>query len=88
MRRLAHSRNGRAPSTGPAKARSSRVSRTNEIAVDAGARLDAAGIPTYLESSNPANDHRYERQGYRKVGEFATVLGHAVVSTMWRPARG
>ncbi len=38
MRRLDHRRNSRAPSTGPAKARSSLVSRTNEIAVDAGAR--------------------------------------------------
>jgi GNAT superfamily N-acetyltransferase len=52
------------------------------------ARWDAAGIPTYLESSNPANDHRYERQGFRKVGAFTTVLDHAVVSTMWRPVGG
>lgn len=52
------------------------------------ARWDAAEIPTYLESSNPANNHRYERQGYRTVGEFATVLDQAVVSTMWRPVGG
>ena len=52
------------------------------------ARWDAAGIPTYLESSNPANDHRYERQGYRRVGQFETVLDHAVVATMWRPVGG
>jgi ribosomal protein S18 acetylase RimI-like enzyme len=52
------------------------------------ARWDAAGIPTYLESSNPANNHRYERQGYAKVGQFETVLNRAIVSTMWRPIGG
>src|SRR5215213_4782611 len=36
------------------------------------ARFDREGVPTYLESSNPANDHRYERLGYRKVGDFTT----------------
>jgi GNAT superfamily N-acetyltransferase len=51
-------------------------------------RWDAAGIPTYLESSNPANDHRYERQGYVAVGRFETVLDRAVVTTMWRPVGG
>jgi GNAT superfamily N-acetyltransferase len=49
------------------------------------ARWDAAGVPTYLESSNPANNHRYERQGYVRVGQFETILGAAVVTTMWRP---
>ncbi|HZC73481.1 MAG TPA: hypothetical protein VE442_22480 [Jatrophihabitans sp.] len=51
-------------------------------------RWDAAGIPTYLESTNPANDHRYERQGYVRVGHFETVLDRAVVTTMWRPVGG
>jgi len=51
-------------------------------------RWDTAGVPTYLESSNPSNNHRYERQGYVKVGEFETVLGGAVVTTMWRPVGG
>ena len=36
------------------------------------ARFDAAGLPTYLESTNPANDHRYRRAGYERIGEFAT----------------
>jgi len=49
------------------------------------ARWDAAQIPTYLESSNPGNDHRYERQGYVKIGQFETILDGALVSTMWRP---
>jgi ribosomal protein S18 acetylase RimI-like enzyme len=51
-------------------------------------RWDAAGIPTYLESSNPGNNHRYERQGYTRVGQFETVLDAAIVTTMWRPVGG
>ena len=27
-------------------------------------RIDAEGAPAFLESSNPANDHRYERLGF------------------------
>ena len=52
------------------------------------ARWDAAGIPTYLESSNPRNNHRYQRQGYVPVGQFETVLDRAIVTTMWRPVGG
>jgi GNAT superfamily N-acetyltransferase len=52
------------------------------------ARWDSAGLPTYLESSNPRNNHRYERQGYAQIGEFETVLDGAIVTTMWRPAGG
>lgn len=48
------------------------------------ADLDARSIPTYLESTNPGNDHRYERLGYTKVGEFAGSDPGSVVSTMWR----
>jgi GNAT superfamily N-acetyltransferase len=51
------------------------------------AAWDAQGVPTYLESSNSANDHRYERAGYAKIGSFASVLDDAVsVAMMWRPA--
>lgn len=49
------------------------------------ADLDRQGIPSYLESTNPANDHRYERLGFTKVGEFAGVTSGSIVSTMWRP---
>lgn len=49
------------------------------------AEFDRQGIPTYLESTNPANDHRYERLGFTKVGEFAGVTPGSIVSTMWRP---
>jgi GNAT superfamily N-acetyltransferase len=52
------------------------------------ARWDEAGLPTYLESSNPRNNARYERQGYAKVGQFETVLDGAIVTTMWRPVGG
>jgi ribosomal protein S18 acetylase RimI-like enzyme len=51
-------------------------------------RWDSSGFPTYLESSNPRNNHRYERLGYRKVGQFETVLDAAPVTTMWRPLGG
>jgi GNAT superfamily N-acetyltransferase len=47
------------------------------------AQFDAEVIPAYLESSNSANDHRYERLGFARVGEFA-VPGGGTVSCMWR----
>lgn len=50
-------------------------------------RWDADGLPTYLESTNPANNHRYERQGYARVGSFESVLDGAPVAMMWREAR-
>ncbi|HYM84391.1 MAG TPA: GNAT family N-acetyltransferase [Candidatus Dormibacteraeota bacterium] len=52
------------------------------------ARLDGEGLPAYLESTNPANDHRYERAGFRRVGEFSTVRNGAPVTTMWRESAG
>ena len=51
------------------------------------ARWDAAGVPAYLESTNPGNDHRYERVGFRRLGGFRAVLDDAPISTMWRPTR-
>lgn len=52
------------------------------------AHIDAAGVPTYLESSNPANDARYARVGYRAVGRFEHPTTGAVVTTMWRRVGG
>ncbi len=52
------------------------------------ARFDADGVATYLESTNPGNDHRYERAGFRRIGGFQAVLDRAPISTMWRPVRG
>jgi len=47
---------------------------------------DAAGVPAYLESTNPGNDHRYARAGFRPVGGFTAVVDGAPITTMWRPA--
>jgi len=51
------------------------------------ARFDAESVPTYLESSNPANDRRYQGQGYENVGSFEMAPGGPVVTGMWRAAR-
>jgi GNAT superfamily N-acetyltransferase len=48
------------------------------------ASMDAKGVPTYLESTNPANNARYESFGFRQVGEFTTPDGERTVTRMWR----
>jgi ribosomal protein S18 acetylase RimI-like enzyme len=50
------------------------------------ARIDAEGMPAYVESSNPANLHRYEALGFTRTGEFGPDGGPAI-TTMWREAR-
>jgi GNAT superfamily N-acetyltransferase len=50
------------------------------------ARIDTEGMPAYLESSNSANDPRYERLDFRRVGQFTRPDEGVTVSTMWRPA--
>lgn len=52
------------------------------------ARFDADAVPAYLESTNPGNDHRYERVGFQRIGGFRAVLDGAPISTMWRPSLG
>ena len=47
-------------------------------------RIDEEGMPAYLESTNPANDARYERSGFRLTGEFTTPDRTRTVATMWR----
>ena len=49
---------------------------------------DARGVPAYLESTNPANDHRYERAGFRPIGGFDAVLDDARVTAFWRSVGG
>ena len=49
---------------------------------------DRIGVPAYLESTNPGNDHRYERAGFRRVGGFRAVRDDAPITTMWREAGG
>ncbi len=51
------------------------------------ARIDRERMPAYLESSNPANNHRYQRYGFEKIGEFYPPGGTTPVTTMWRDAR-
>lgn len=48
------------------------------------ARVDAEGMPSYLESSNPVNDRRYESVGFEQCGEFTLPDGGPRVTTMWR----
>jgi GNAT superfamily N-acetyltransferase len=51
-------------------------------------RMDAEGVPAFLESSNPGNNARYEGLGFRRVGEFTTPGGERTVATMWRDVNG
>jgi ribosomal protein S18 acetylase RimI-like enzyme len=51
------------------------------------ATIDAEHVPAYLESSNPANNARYEALGFEPVRELAAPGDGPVVTTMWRPAR-
>jgi|SRR5580765_2831839 ribosomal protein S18 acetylase RimI-like enzyme len=50
-------------------------------------RIDHEGMPAYLESSNPGNNHRYERHGFAKVGEFFPPGSDIPVTAMWRDSR-
>jgi GNAT superfamily N-acetyltransferase len=50
-------------------------------------RLDELSMPAYLESSNRSNDHRYERLGFVRIGEFAVPGGEPTVACMWRDPR-
>jgi GNAT superfamily N-acetyltransferase len=47
------------------------------------ALLDAAGMPAYLESTNPSNLLRYEAAGFSVSGAFDLPDGPRV-TTMWR----
>jgi GNAT superfamily N-acetyltransferase len=51
------------------------------------AKADQDGKPTYLESSNPANNVRYERLGFEPHRDFTTPDRQHVVTTMWRDPR-
>ena len=50
-------------------------------------RFDELGVPTYLESSNCANNPKYERLGYDRLGEFTTPDDAVVITRYWREAR-
>lgn len=52
------------------------------------AEFDVQGLPTYLESTNPANNHRYVRAGFSPLGQFESPFNDAPIATMWRPVGG
>ena len=45
----------------------------------------ADGLPAYLESSKPANTPRYEKLGFRRLGNFQ-LPGGTPVARLWREA--
>jgi ribosomal protein S18 acetylase RimI-like enzyme len=47
-------------------------------------RIDAAAMPTYLESTNPANLRRYESLGFEVRATFSLPENGPTVTTMWR----
>ena len=58
-----------------------------DLVRDGLARIDALGMPAYLESSNPAaNDARYKSVGFEPIDELVMPSGHRV-TTMWRAAK-
>jgi GNAT superfamily N-acetyltransferase len=48
------------------------------------AQADRDCQPTYLESTNPDNNRRYERLGFKAQSSFTTPDGLHTVTTMWR----
>jgi GNAT superfamily N-acetyltransferase len=50
-------------------------------------RCDDDGVPTYLESTNPANDAWYARFGFESRGPVPLPKGAPVLTAMWRKAR-
>ena len=50
-------------------------------------RCDNAGMPTYLESTNPANDAWYARFGFEARGPIPLPAGAPVLTAMWRDPR-
>jgi GNAT superfamily N-acetyltransferase len=55
-----------------------------QLLADTLARIDEEGMPAFLESTNLANDHRYERLGFVSCGEFELSEDGPPVRQMWR----
>jgi len=49
--------------------------------------IDELGMPAYLESTNPGNNERYMRHGFKPVGVVTMANGHRI-TTMWREPGG
>ncbi|KQY29260.1 hypothetical protein ASD38_07835 [Caulobacter sp. Root487D2Y] len=52
------------------------------------AACDAAGLPAYLENSNPLNTPLYQGAGFRTLEVFAPAPGAPPLAAMWRDPRG
>lgn len=52
------------------------------------AACDAAGIPAYLENSNPDNTGFYGAHGFERMGLFEVGEGGPVMEPMWREPKG
>ena len=52
------------------------------------AACDVAGLPAYLENSNPLNTPLYEGAGFRTLEVFAPAPGAPPLAAMWREPRG
>lgn len=50
-------------------------------------QVDAAGMPAYLENSNPKNTRLYERHGFAVTGEARARPDAPPMQFMWRQAR-
>jgi ribosomal protein S18 acetylase RimI-like enzyme len=50
----------------------------------AGARLDAAGLPAYLETTTPRNVALYKRHGYEVISEHRARADAPPMWSMWR----
>jgi GNAT superfamily N-acetyltransferase len=49
--------------------------------------IDTERMPAYLESTNPANNRRYESVGFVDIGTFAMPDDGPRVTRMWRAAQ-
>ncbi len=50
------------------------------------AACDAAGLPAYLENSNPANHGFYTAHGFKRLEIFEAIKGAPPLEAMWREA--
>lgn len=48
------------------------------------AAADSAGLPVYLENTNPVNDGFYRSLGFERHGDFRVDETAPLVTTMWR----
>ncbi len=59
----------------------------SSLLADGVARVDAEGLPAYLESSKERNVPLYARFGFEVVEELRPAGGGPTLWCMWRPAR-